>query len=311
MKHHSSAPVRASRSAFTLIEMLVVVSIIALLAAILFPAFNKVREGGRKTVCLSNLKQLGLAFTQYTQDYGGRFPGSGDGYVPPEGSTACFASTCNGWKKGKAHWVAGPANDTRPGSFLAETEFPFTPMKDASGTIYQASTQDGALFPYVKSTGLFICPSDPFGKEKGLSYSMNCALTLLGQSRIRTPSDIVLLVDEQGPNDGFFWAVNGSKASVSTGESSDELTSRHNGGGNLLFVDGHVKFYLNSDFPLDKTPRGLANKWRTAGVPRFHDRAFGIYGSNKPASSLPQYARDFCDASAGPGNDDGTDNLKP
>ena len=310
MKHHLPTPARASR-AFTLIEMLIVISIIALLAALLFPAFNKVREGGRTQVCSSNLRQLGLAFQQYTQDYGGRFPGSGDGYVPPANSTACFASTCNGWKKGKGHWVAGPANDTRAGSFLADTDSPFAPMKDANGVTYQASTQDGALFSYIKSTGSFICPSDPYGKEKGLSYSMNCALTLLSQTRIRTPTDIVLLVDEQGPNDGFFWAVNGAKASVSTGESTDELTSRHNGGGNLLFVDGHVKFYLDSEFPLDKTPQGLANKWKTAGSPRFHDRAFGAYGSSKPVSSLPQYARDFCDASAGPGNDDGTDNIKP
>jgi len=60
---------RASTQAFTLIELLVVVSIIAILAAILFPVFQGVRENARRTVCASNLKQLGLAWILYAQDY--------------------------------------------------------------------------------------------------------------------------------------------------------------------------------------------------------------------------------------------------
>ena len=56
------------KKGFTLIELLVVIAIIAILAAILFPVFAKVREKARQTSCLSNEKQLGLAFTQYTQD---------------------------------------------------------------------------------------------------------------------------------------------------------------------------------------------------------------------------------------------------
>ena len=56
---------------FTLIELLVVIAIIAILAAILFPAFASARKSARTTSSLSNLKQLGLAFTQYSQDYDG------------------------------------------------------------------------------------------------------------------------------------------------------------------------------------------------------------------------------------------------
>jgi len=59
---------------FTLIELLVVIGIIAVLAALLFPVFMHVREKGQQTVCLSNERQLGVAFLLYTQD--------NDEYVP-------------------------------------------------------------------------------------------------------------------------------------------------------------------------------------------------------------------------------------
>ena len=63
-----------SKKAFTLLEILVVVAIIGILAAILFPAFARARENARRASCQSNLKQLGLGFQQYIQDY--------DGYLP-------------------------------------------------------------------------------------------------------------------------------------------------------------------------------------------------------------------------------------
>ncbi len=59
---------------FTLIELLVVIAIIGILAAILFPVFARARENARRTSCLSNSKQLGLAIEQYKQDYDGIYP---------------------------------------------------------------------------------------------------------------------------------------------------------------------------------------------------------------------------------------------
>jgi len=70
-------PRRRSRGGFTLIELLVVIAIIAILAAILFPVFARAREQARKSVCLSNMKQIGLSLGMYVQDYDQTFPPGG------------------------------------------------------------------------------------------------------------------------------------------------------------------------------------------------------------------------------------------
>ena len=66
MKRHKSG---FTRSGFTLIELLVVIAIILILAAILFPVFARARENARRTACISNMKQIGLAVGQYAQDF--------------------------------------------------------------------------------------------------------------------------------------------------------------------------------------------------------------------------------------------------
>ena len=67
-----------SRSGFTLIELLVVLGIVSLLAALLFPVFVQARAKARQSVCASNLHQIGLAVSLYSQDNDDLLPYGGD-----------------------------------------------------------------------------------------------------------------------------------------------------------------------------------------------------------------------------------------
>jgi len=217
----------AKRRGFTLIELLVVIAIIAILAAILFPVFATAREKARQTTCASNLKQLGLAFVQYTQDYDENVPwGSGGGM---------------GWA--------------------------------------------GNLYPYVKSTGVYLCPDDQ-GTEAPplyeLSYGWNFDLNygagwqpLKPVSAFTAPASTVVLYEiswGRAPlpsdtnwssggwgfvrSDGFEMDAQGMNAFGDytdtcfpaapghTPSNPGPLPARHSGGANWLAADGHVKFLL-------------------------------------------------------------------
>lgn len=78
------------RSFFTLIELLMVIAIIAILAAMLLPALNRVKEAGRNTVCKNNLKQIGYGFNFYSEEFGGWILRSSDnsGIIPETGAAS-------------------------------------------------------------------------------------------------------------------------------------------------------------------------------------------------------------------------------
>jgi prepilin-type N-terminal cleavage/methylation domain-containing protein/prepilin-type processing-associated H-X9-DG protein len=236
------------RPGFTLIELLTVIAIIAILAGMLFPTFSRARENGRRASCASNMHQLGYGFAQYIGDYDGRYPGAGQ---------------YQKWGNG-GHWITG-INDVDAGTAhkLAELASPF----NATGN--RADVENGAIFPYIKNSQVYMCPSNQDSKVKNLAYSMNCALGGASEAAVDEASSIILLVDEDKANDGYWYTGTGS---------TDALIQTHNGGGNLVFVDSHVKFFPYATYPLDASPQGLALKQRTTGTPRFYDAKLGPSG---------------------------------
>jgi prepilin-type N-terminal cleavage/methylation domain-containing protein/prepilin-type processing-associated H-X9-DG protein len=76
-RHRSQVGVLTLNAGFTLVEVLVVLAIMAVLGALLFATFSRVREKGRNATCQSNLHQMALALQQYVQDHNGR-------YAPPD-----------------------------------------------------------------------------------------------------------------------------------------------------------------------------------------------------------------------------------
>jgi prepilin-type N-terminal cleavage/methylation domain-containing protein len=127
------------RRGFTLIELLVVIAIIAILAAILFPVFAKAREKAKSTACLSNLKQIGLAFRMYSEDNNGGYPaGQGELAWP-------FANPS----------AAQPNPQYPPPYGRATKNLSLVPM----ARFYDLPTQEDVLLKYVKSADLFLCPS--------------------------------------------------------------------------------------------------------------------------------------------------------
>ena len=200
---------RTGRGAFTLIELLTVIAIIAILAAILFPVFAKAREKANQTSCLSNQKQIGLGFMMYATDYDQRLPSIWD------------SNTGNGQWGGWVYYT----------TFGGQTTNNFDPSK-------------GSVYPYIKNAQIFECPDDDV--EDGCSYEVNGWLSQnlgstgchLGMSmtRIKRPANTLLLVEEAPEaNDGYFLP------------GTDQCAYRHLDNTVTAFCDGHAKVLRPSD----------------------------------------------------------------
>ena len=210
------------RRAFTLIELLVVIAIIAILAAILFPVFAKAKEAAKKAVCLSNLKQMGIAFQLYLDDNDDRMPDRRDlkvslGYKP---------------------WTGWPPSDPRAGWAVQILE----PYKVKG--IFSCPSGQGVFANEVRVVQdssyywmwRFDRPDDPVPLDDFWGKSPEQAVADLAVSGNPTtgvpegPADVELTVDPYFPR------------TIPTVPAGLKGKAVHSGGRNRLLLDLHAKF---------------------------------------------------------------------
>jgi prepilin-type processing-associated H-X9-DG protein len=199
---------------------LVVIAIIAILAAILFPVFARARENARRASCMSNMKQLGLALMQYAQDYdGGIVPYN---YTPPGGAMTAT------WAKLYTPTISYVGNDQI-------YRCPSAPQRSttyAPLTSFQGSTYG---FPYkgVSATGWAALDGGTGAKLDAVPEAARTCL--LGETMWNPYYD----------NYGYGSAQFGVSKTMSLDPAASGYhlnSERHLDGSTFLFVDGHVKW---------------------------------------------------------------------
>lgn len=191
------------RREFTLIELLVVISIIAILTSLLLPALNHARKRTRQTACASDLRQCGLGYHMYANDWDDYFPAPISSVVEPSGNVYSWSAL--------RVMVAHQYVDAPVGS---------------SGT------------PMDRMRGITTCPDDPepyYFRGIRQSYGMSISLGLEvfpKRSRYGVPSKVILSGDTCRQDTG------GSYPYASPVYMA--LPGRHKHGFNINFVDGHV-----------------------------------------------------------------------
>ena len=199
---------------FTLIELLVVIAIIAILASILFPVFARARENARRASCQSNLKQIGLGFMMYTQDYDEKYP----------------PRLMGTWGTDSTYVVQ--TDSSMPGYLFTSS--------DGSGSGHYATWMD-ILQPYLKSTQIFVDPS--VSSTTYPSYGYNANVSGLAMASAQEPSLTMLALDY---NTQYSIYANRCDANGSFDFPASKVRAPHLDGGNNVFLDGNVK-WLNGN----------------------------------------------------------------
>jgi prepilin-type N-terminal cleavage/methylation domain-containing protein/prepilin-type processing-associated H-X9-DG protein len=240
--HNVAEAKRARAAGFTLIELLVVIAIIAILAALLLPALAKSKQQAQGVQCLSNHKEMILAWALYADDNHGNL-------VPLQWYNNDVVG--DSWLEGQLSWVANNTDNTNilfltgPGAKLAHYTQNYQIYR-CPADVYTC-TESGQQILRVRSISMnaFIeGGANGPSTVSGLNSAWRCYNK---ESDITVPSPVNLFVhlDEQGDsiNDASFCPEVGSSLSDNPGEWEDLPASYHDGSGAFSFADGHCEIH--------------------------------------------------------------------
>lgn len=212
--------------AFTLIELLVVIAIIAILAAILFPVFARARENARRASCQSNLKQIGIAMAQYTQDYDEKMPIQ---YLTIDGATSWWVDQIYPYIKSYQVFVC--PSDSMPQTYpYGRPAGAPTMVKSYNGNSVAACAISG--WPAVsQSTAPFM-----YGIGQSIVQQEDVSGTILIAEAVGT-TPFTTATQYQWMN-----FSDCDQTDHGPGGTTPQHAKRHLEGGNYLFCDGHVKW---------------------------------------------------------------------
>ncbi len=200
---------------FTLIELLVVIAIIAILAAILFPVFARAREKARQASCMSNLKELGIAFAMYAQDYD-------ETMMPGRMAYSSTPSDCfgTGWSR-----IIQP--------YVKNVQLLICPSDDSPTT-----TKDQGTYQYSRSYSVNYTVH-PIGGGTRLAAVHKPSATISASDSC-TGHPGIHSTTYSGNPDGNVWREDYWPKGLCHYRYS-RVPPRHNMQANFLFLDGHVK----------------------------------------------------------------------
>jgi len=226
--------------AFTLIELLVVIAIIAILASILFPVFARARESARKSSCLSNLKQMGLAWIMYTQDYDEKALPSGTQSMDPStfknlngSDEVIFWDGAHNFQSGASTLCDPTQSPMYP--YMKNTQFTGCPSANNIEPTIWGTTNYGYNLIYIGGYGSFV---ESYVSTYGITPLQGATLAPASLASIARPSETVLFGDSGLPGPYRYpWLFPPSFASGW----AEDAHALHNGMANMVFVDGHAK----------------------------------------------------------------------